>query len=126
MPVSITATTMPLPVERSQAGRMLMLAAVAPIAHCCGKPGSLGTSSGRIRMSTSTRLTAGSAARRRIRLSESTRSSLRSATSTIGPPLSRRVADRPSAFPRTCGTARAMSPHGADNPVARLLPTLFL
>ncbi len=97
MPVSITATTTPLPLVTSQAGRTLIAADVVPNAHCCDRPGSFGTSVGRNSRSTSTLFTAGSAARRRISVSASTRSSVRSAPTTSAPVARRRSAARPSA-----------------------------
>ncbi|MNV76877.1 hypothetical protein D3C71_1702600 [compost metagenome] len=43
MPVSITATTTPVPVALSQAGRTLIEALLVPKPHCSDRRASLGT-----------------------------------------------------------------------------------
>ncbi|MNI55902.1 hypothetical protein D3C73_1108800 [compost metagenome] len=99
MPVSITATTTPVPVALSQAGRTLIDALDVPKPHCSLKRVSFGVSVARMIWSTSTYSTFGSAASLRISSSASAWSSARSVLTTVEPTASLRTCCRPSARP---------------------------
>ena len=124
MPVSMTATTTPVPVALSQAGRTLIEALEVPKPHCSLRRASLGVSVARMIWSTSTYSTFGSAASLRISSSDSAWSSARSERTTLGPVARRRTCCRPRARP--CALGRPAAAVFSDEASAVVLASSWL